>query len=318
MFENLKSTLHSIAPNLYFTDFLVDRIKRDDYRGTHKLQHYRWNLDYIKIVLKNLLEFGDKNALYHTNGDIDENYFYENKEVNFGKFLSAINLDLRKINRSVTDNAMRKIIFVNLQRMGFVDRFDKDKHLCKIVKTYRNYRYVQDIVDIINSFNQNEAFLNIYEMMFFVTFLGKEVNNKIINKNIVLQYINEFRALKARQKPIIKALEIFCNPRNFSGNKTNKRDFHNWKNETQTMFNSLALMSYFEYDKNSQRLFLKSNINGKNIKFKRSTLIKNEYFQNQLILDFNGHFFANQIAKFNKIQKTSFGENHKFAKANCG
>lgn len=300
MFEALKADLNAIALGLKFSNFLAQRIKRDDYRGTHKLQHYSWNVDFIKIVLEKLLKFGGE--IYHTTGDINESYIYKDKEIEFGKFLSAINLELRKINCSVSDNVMRKIIFVNLQRMGLIDRFDKNGKICKINKTYRNYRYVkitnkgrefldsknlfelqrnlrsaldfafggvvQDIMDIINSFKQNEAYLSVYEMMFFVTFLGKEMDEIIVNKDIILEFINEFRSLKARQKTIIKRVEIFCNPKNFNGNKTDKRDFHNWKNETETMFNSLELMSYFEYDKISQRLFLRTKIGGNCIKLK--------------------------------------------------
>lgn len=312
MFKVLKNDLDAIAPNLDFTDFLVKRIQRNDYRGTHKLQHYRWDVNYIKIVLNQLSKIKDK--LYHTTGDVGINYKYTEKEIQFGEFLSAVNLELRKIDCSVSDNAMRKIIFVNLQRMGLIDRFDKNKNICEISKTYKNYRYVkltqkgkeflssknlfelqrnlgsaldfafggvvQDIMDIINSFKQNEAYLSVYEMMFFVTFLGKEMDGIIINKDIILEFINEFRSLKARQKTIIKRVEIFCNPKDFSGNKICKRDFHNWKNETQTMFNSLELMSYFEYDKANERLLLRTNIAGNCIKFKRSSLIKNEYFKN--------------------------------------
>lgn len=38
-------------------------------------------------------------------------------------------------------------------------------------------------------------------------------------------------------------------------------------------------MALFEYDRNKQRLLLKININGENIAFKRSSIIKQEYFK---------------------------------------
>lgn len=62
--------------------------------------------------------------------------------------------------------------------------------------------------------------------------------------------------------------------------KTGKRDFCNQKNETEAIFNNLALISYFEYDKTKELLFLRSKIDGKSIKFKRSSFIKDEYFKN--------------------------------------
>ena len=46
--------LISLNPALECLKFLHYRILRDDYRGTHKLQHYRWSAKYIKLVLKNL------------------------------------------------------------------------------------------------------------------------------------------------------------------------------------------------------------------------------------------------------------------------
>lgn len=62
--------------------------------------------------------------------------------------------------------------------------------------------------------------------------------------------------------------------------KTGKRDFCNQKNETEAIFNNLALISYFKYDKTKELLFLRSKIDEKSIKFKRNYFIKDEYFKN--------------------------------------
>ena len=71
--------LTGVNPALECLAFLYHRILRDDYRGTHKLQHYRWSAKYIKLVLKNLHKFSDKDGfLYHTRGDIYEDYVYAN------------------------------------------------------------------------------------------------------------------------------------------------------------------------------------------------------------------------------------------------
>ena len=148
--------LTGVNPALECLAFLYHRILRDDYRGTHKLQHYRWSAKYIKLVLKNLHKFSDKDGfLYHTRGDIYEDYVYASDEVDFAKFLRALNFDLQNANEgSVTDMGMRKIIFVNLQRMGFINRYTKDKELCELGKTYRNYRFVkltQSGLDFLNA-----------------------------------------------------------------------------------------------------------------------------------------------------------------------
>ena len=308
--------LKGINPALECLEFLYHRILRDDYRGTHKLQHYRWSAKYIKLVLKNLQAHCDKEGfLYHTAGDIYDDYAYKDEELDFATFLRNLNFDLQRANEgSVTDMGVRKIIFVNLQRMGFINRYTKDKVRCDIGKTYRNYRFVrltqsgldflnatslfeeqkilglaldsifdglvQDILDILTYFDEKQRYVSIDEMTFFVSYLGKDYNGAILSKDKIVEYILEFRQLGARQKIVDKVVSDFCNPKNFSGTKINKRDLHNWKNEAQSLFDSLALMSLFEFDRISKRLLLRTQINNQNITFKRSNTIKQEYFSN--------------------------------------
>ncbi|TLE16553.1 hypothetical protein LS72_002715 [Helicobacter apodemus] len=136
---------------------------------------------------------------------------------------------------------------------------------------------VQDVLDILNALKPQ--YISVSEMMFFITYLGKEYQGNILTKDKIVEFINEFRSLKARAKVVEDVVSEFCSPSNFEGNKTDKRDFHNWRNETQSMFNSFDLMSLFEYDTERQRLLLKANINGEKITFKRSSLIKAEYFK---------------------------------------
>ena len=306
--QEFREKLLRIQPTLKCLDFLYHRILRDDYRGTHKLQHYRWNKDYIKTVLKYLPK---DELLYHTQGDIRKDYLYKYEEEAFCEYLKNVNKALLLKNIvSVTDMAMRKIILLNMHRICFIERFDKNKKLCEVGKRYQ-YRYVkitkngldfihikdifeeqkylgialdflcggvvQDILDIINELEPK--YLSISEMMFFVSYLGKHYQGNILTKDMIIDFINEFRSLKARQKAVESVISDFCNPRNFEGNKTQKRDFHNWKNEAQSMFDSLALMSLFEYDKQKERLLLRADINKKKISFKRSSLIKMRYFK---------------------------------------
>lgn len=306
--KEFKDNIISIDPSANCLKFLCYRILRNDYRGVHKLQHYRWSAKYIKIVLKHLSK---NELLYHTTGDITNSYRYKENEIPFLNYLKSVNSELLEEKEgSITDMGMRKIIFVNLHRMGFIDRFTHKGIKCDINKTYRNYRYVkitqkgidfvqaknifeeqkilglaldflfdglvQDILDILNSLERPQ--LSISEMMFFVSYLGKEYQGNIITKDTVINLINEFRSLQARQKVVEHVINDFCNPKKFKGNKLTKRDYGNWKNESQSIFNGLGLMSLFEYDTKTKKLFLKAQINGEDIKFKRSATIKEEYF----------------------------------------
>ena len=333
---DFKTKLLGIQPALECLKFLAFRVNRYDYRGTHKLQHYRWNKEYIKIVLKYLPK--DK-KLYHTQGDITDEYIYKSDEVEFCEYLAKVNKELNATeNGNITDMVMRKIIFVNLQRMGLVDRFNKNGKLCNPDKKAQ-YRYVQitqkgleilnaknifeeikyfglafdrvfggiiqDILDLINELE----YLSEYEMMFFVSYLGKEYNGYILTKDRILDFITEFRSLRARSKTVISVMQEYCNPNNFTGNKTAKRDFHNWKNETQTIFDSLNLMSLFEYDERNKNITAKGKINGTSVKFKRSSLIKAEYFKEHEIdkdIQFELHhivpfYFAKSIDQLKAI-----------------
>ena len=85
---DFKTKLLGIQPALECLKFLAWRVSKDDYRGTHKLQHYRWNKEYIKIVLKHLPK--DK-KLYHTQGDITDGYIYKSDEVEFCEYLAKVN-----------------------------------------------------------------------------------------------------------------------------------------------------------------------------------------------------------------------------------
>lgn len=96
---------------------------------------------------------------------------------------------------------------------------------------------------------------------------------------------------KHQKKFLIYKIQKYCNPDNFSGNKTQKRDFHNWLNETQQIISLLSQMSYFEYDEEKRRLFIKIGKNGiykDNAKLKRSIREKRNYFKEHGILKSDG------------------------------
>ncbi|MDA3054911.1 MULTISPECIES: hypothetical protein [unclassified Campylobacter] len=318
--KEFKEKLLGIQPALKCLQFLYDRTLRVDYRGTHKLQHYRWNKEFIKIVLKNLPK---EKLLYHTKGDIHDDYKYKPDEYEFCEYLTKVNKELEEIGSNIPrhkDMVMRKILFVNLQRMGFIDRFALRKNgkieFCNPNEIYRNYRYVkinnnglkflnskdifeeqkilgvaldnvfnglaQDILDILNSLQPQ--YITVSEMMFFVTYLGREYQGKILTKDNIVEFINEFRSLKARRKTTENVVSEYCDfveelCDKFKREKTDMRDFHNWKNESQTMFNNFNLMSLFEHDEKQERLLLKTTIKGEKIIFKRSSVIKEQYFK---------------------------------------
>ncbi len=120
-------------------------------------------------------------------------------------------------------------------------------------------------------------YLDIEEMMFFVTFL----NIENFTRSEIIEYVREYRSLSRIQKEKLKELaQDYCNPNHFNGNKLEKRDYHNWKNQAQQIFSLLEQSVFFETNK--ERLILKT-LNEENKqndkKLKRSIKEKALYFE---------------------------------------
>ena len=61
---------------------------------------------------------------------------------------------------------------------------------------------------------------------------------------------------------MLEKVKDYCEPKNFSGDKTQKRDFHNFLNETQQILSLLTQMAYFEYNKNDSKLYIRTGTYG--------------------------------------------------------
>jgi hypothetical protein len=100
--------------------------------------------------------------------------------------------------------------------------------------------------------------------------------------------------LSVIKNKLLELIQKYANPNNFDGDKTQKKDFHNWINETQQIFRLLKQTSYFQTDENNQNIAL--NIGSYGIfsvdNIKRSDQPKQEYFklhQQQKVKDFELH-----------------------------
>jgi type IIS restriction enzyme R protein (MBOIIR) len=83
-----------------------------------------------------------------------------------------------------------------------------------------------DLLDVILASSSNN--LSIYEFMFFISFINKNLNGHCYSKSELINLMFEFRGMSKFQKnKVIDIVDNYCNPKNFKGNKKNKRDFHN-------------------------------------------------------------------------------------------
>ena len=119
------------------------------------------------------------------------------------------------------------------------------------------------------------------EFQFFLSFIGEKLNGHTYTKTELLDFIKEFRMMsKFQQQAVVKLVQEYCTPSNFSGDKTNKRDYHNWMNETQQIFMLMGQTAYFEVDDGSLVIRVgKDALYENKEKFIRSRTEKEEYFK---------------------------------------
>ena len=77
--------------------------------------------------------------------------------------------------------------------------------------------------------------ITIYEYMFFVSAININIDtNFTLSLQEAVEIIKKYRVLSRGQtKSVIDILSEQLQPKNYKGDKTKKRDFHNWKNEAQ-------------------------------------------------------------------------------------
>ena len=326
-FAEFSQEIIAIEPNNIFLQYIVGRIKDNNYRGLHVSQHDRYDLNRLIKILTGIynivnndefrIPLGDDNG----ENDAECNGYYE--IVRQVKIISGVG----------TINSLKKNFFVDFQRMGLLERFDTHNniiqpskrghiHSAKLTERAINLittdsiqeRYkiftdaldvlfadaISDIANILYYSNYKNNFIGIFEFMFIMTDDRQSTN---IDK---IKLIDSFRSLKNKKDKVIDLIKEYCTPSNFIGNKTDKRDFENWKNETQQIFTLLKNTVYFDITQNGLKLntgtygiFTDSQIRI------RSLGAKQEYFKEHNIkkqLNFELHHIIPFSKARNKIE----------------
>ncbi|MDY5557360.1 restriction endonuclease subunit R [Helicobacter sp.] len=299
--------------------FLVKRVQSENYRGVQISQHNRYEQKEILIILQEIYNLCGENYLQIRTTDLSKRPQNINGEEIYAKLTHNI---ASKIGRC-TQDSLRKNIFVDMHRMGLINRFNaKKKALSPFengMKKYialtplaiellsakdiftRNILYTRALESLMNGFGEeilqialelNNPYLTIYELLFFGTFVYQTLDSHIYTREEIIEFIKEFRALsKFPQKLVMEKIKAYCNPSNFSGDKTHKRDFHNWINETQQILTLLAQMAYFEWNRKEQRLYIRvgrESVYANNVKLKRSLVQKQHYFTQHNVVKTKG------------------------------
>ncbi len=256
--------------------FLSKRIQDPNYRGQHTSQHNRYTFEIVKTILTLLNKYAPNQTLLHLRTtDTSKRPMNLPEEEQYAAFCSSV----KEKTGIGTQDAMRKNLLVDFHRMGLVDRYDSD---CNRIGAYERARIqyvslsarglkliseqnplnqyfifakslasmmggvIDNLLELLRSDTLSPSYLTVYEYMFFVSAIG-ETDSFSCTVNEAEKLIASYRSLSRTQRRACEEeVKRLLDPSHYTGNKTYKRDFHNWKNEAQQVFSLLSETPYFD------------------------------------------------------------------------
>lgn len=273
--EQLHNDIVSGIPSAV-TKFLFETIQRPDYRGVHLSQHNRYTKNDIALILKAL-----RNALLNNNlsmlpirtTDLSKRPLNNPDEIHYAAMVNELS---NRLNR-ITQDSLRKNFYVDMARMGLINRFSKNGRLndpflsldTKFVNISEfGLQFLAEYEqDPQNMFEVNRLWtlaLNnlhhgfeaqLYSLMLNLqefgiksisydefAFFASKANN--LPQEQICFLVRDFRKLSVFQRNVIvDGLKRYASPSEnliFSNlPKTDLRDYHNWINEAQQLFSLL-------------------------------------------------------------------------------
>lgn len=338
--------------------FIDKRIKDNNYRGSQSSEHNRYDLNEIFHTLALLDKFSPNKALLRIRDtDLSKRPYNTPEEYPYASYCEAVKKQVGK----GSQDSIRKNIFVDLHRMGLIKRYDKHKDLLSPYER-RSAKYVSlsqeglklvqastlldrafiftkaintllgGYIDItLHILREGIDSISKYEFMFFVSAINTN-SSFSISVDECIDLIREYRLLSPiQQKQVVETLKQELNPRLFAGNKTKKRDWHNWQNKIDQMYCLFRQTPHFDVSgKNKEFLSLSTNrIKTKSGEIidhmKRSLSEKYEYYQQHHISKTPGFELhhvvplswaesAEQFKLFDKWENMVYIDGHSHAK----
>ena len=122
---SIKGKLTSIDYGRKCLEFLEERIDDSGYRGMQVSQHNRYNCDFIVTMLQEMYNLvGDKKMTIRTT-DLSKRPNNTPDERIYAEYVAKL---CNKLGRC-TQDSVRKNLFVDLNRMGFIYRYNKNGEL---------------------------------------------------------------------------------------------------------------------------------------------------------------------------------------------
>lgn len=336
--SNIANFVQGIDPANKSLAFIDHRLAFASYRGLESSQHNRYTINDAFTILNILNSMRpNKELLYIRTADTSKRPFNTPEEYDYAELCNKA----KTATGIGTQDAMRKNLFVDWHRMGLIHRYNARKEMIKpfakssikyvslsdlgltfiqeqnLVK--RNFLFskllneflagfVQSVLDVITTTDLD--FVTQDEMMLFVSAINHPDYGITVKECETL--IKEYRTLSRLQKSAtIGTLKEKLVPKKFKGDKTVKRDFHNWVNKYAQIWNLFKDLPFFIV--NEDQLYLtssKSQSDSYNRKdMNRSPQAKKDYFTNHKVNKTHGYeldhviplLFAKSIQEFHYL-----------------
>lgn len=288
----------SIDKNNLFLKYIVKRLRSNQYRGWHISQHNRFGLTEVASILECIHEVVGEGDFAIPPGDYANDATLPKEFTPFLLIRDRIYSCLHK----GTINSIKKNFFPDLDRMGLLERtkqnliqdnarqvffgklsasaisllnaldlFDKCKKYSDVVDRLLGHR-VCALAERLSLSDYADTNISIYEFMFILSDTDEDLDK--------IQLLDSFRRLRQHeQQAVIELVQTYANPSNFSGNKTAKRDFHNWKNQAQQILCLMNNTVYFDVDQADFFRLNRSNTGFFQRPQQRSSTPKSRYFR---------------------------------------
>ena len=283
------NSILSISPNNKSLKFLEYRISFNSYRGIHKTQHQRYNLKRIKIILQLLDKYApNQSKLKIRTTDLSTRPNVLPDEIPYATFCDEVKKNIG----IASQDAMRKNIGPDFHRMGLIIRYSKKgdeidpwkkrpithfalsdlgkKFICadiigqSFILSKAINSVMGNLIDILLNILMDTAYsfnkITLTEFMYFISAIDYDKSFEFARTiEEVKELLSNYRALtEIQRRQIDTKLSDDLKPSKFKGNKTNSRDFHNWRNEAMDIFSKLQPTVYFEYREAEGALYLKT------------------------------------------------------------
>ena len=305
--EKILKDILDVKKGNNFLSYIVKRVTDSNYRGIHKSQHNRYGIDELKAMLSALHEVVGDKSLTVPPADLTKDNVKDSVKKEYPQYTEVVNRVNQKIQR-VTLNSLKKNFFVDFSRMGFIEKYDNKKKLLNPFKRTRSetIKISRQGLDLLNAktlFERYKIFTDGVEKLLGETLIDLVsaidlsdyrrskfsfeeytliFSDEKISGTEKITILSEWRSLtRNEQEKVLSLIKEHCTPEKFGGNKNDKRDYHNWRNETQQIMVLLKTTVYFQVGENQFSLNTGDKIGV--FKVTRSESAKNEYFRNHKV-----------------------------------